>query len=371
MDPLSPEQRQALLDGPAGAPPAGQVPNLADPSNLLEAGRAIILVFWILPTIFLVVRLYTKACILRSVRISDFAMLIAWALYMGYMPTGWLMNNVSRGLDQWNLRLRDFISMLYYFHVDSIIYGICIFFIKLSILLQFLEIFSQHQRDYFFWSCHCLIWVNFLFYAISTFLEIFACHPFAKAWDVLITRGDCPVDTNLLNVIASSVNAASDLIILVLPQTRIWQLHLAVGKKIAISAVFSVGLLASASAVVRLAYAVLLFTTTNNISYFGYMAGIWTLPEIACGIIAGCLPSSAKFLQTLSQSPLVLKWGSTLQNLISSSSRQDRGSESGVCAKGGPQSAVLANEHWAEPDQYPLTSFATEPGTRRSLSSFQ
>jgi hypothetical protein len=212
---------------------------------------------------------------------------------MGYMATGWLMNNASRGLDQWNLRLRDFISMLYYFHVE-IIYGICIFFIKLSFLLQFLEIFSQHQRDYFFWSCHCLIWVKFFFYAISTFLKIFAYHPSAKAWDVLITDGTCPVNTNLLNVIASSVNAASDLTILVLPQTRIWRLHLALRKKIAISAVFSVGLLyvfqrlptrsrltngqgicvsCGKAGICGVAF-------HNNRQYllFGYMAGIWTLP---------------------------------------------------------------------------------------------
>ncbi|KAL4735696.1 hypothetical protein BDV11DRAFT_173582 [Aspergillus similis] len=93
----------------------------------------------ILPSIFLVVRLYTKYCIPRYVNISDLAMFIAWAPYVDYMSTGWLGNNVSRGLDQWDLRLRDFISMLYYFHVESIIYGICIFFIKLPILLQFLK----------------------------------------------------------------------------------------------------------------------------------------------------------------------------------------------------------------------------------------
>lgn len=86
-----------------------------------------------------------------------------------------------------------------------------------------------------------MIWINFLFYVISTFVEIFSCRPIAAAWDVLIS-GKC-MNVRLLNVIASSVNGFFDLIILVLPQTRIWQLQMALRRKLAVSTVFLFGIL--------------------------------------------------------------------------------------------------------------------------------
>ncbi|KAL4936754.1 hypothetical protein BDV06DRAFT_216421 [Aspergillus oleicola] len=368
MSALSPEQRQLLLDGPAGRPPPGQVSNLEDPPDLYIVGLWTLLVLWILCSLCFLIRLYTKVFIIRRIDISDCSMFLAWGIFMGYCATAWLFNEAAPGIDQWNMRLRNFISLLYYFHVGAIMYGIIIFFIKASILLQFLEIFP-HQGRYFFWTCHTLIWVNCLFYAISTFLEIFACRPLSKAWDVLMTDGFCPVDTELLNVIASSINALSDLVILVLPQTRIWRLNMAFRKKIAVSAVFLFGIVACTASIVRLAYAVLLLTT-HNISYFGYMAGLWTLPEIACGIIAGSLPATPKFFRGLLHTVLESKWGSSMQNLISGSLRNPR-SATGVIVEGSPALPTVAdkNQHRKALDQYPLTSFASFPGAECSVVS--
>ncbi|KAL4860851.1 hypothetical protein BDV12DRAFT_204625 [Aspergillus spectabilis] len=369
MSTLTPEQRQILLDGPAGSPPPGQVSNLEDPPTEQIVARVTILSFWILCSICLFIRLCTKIFVIRRINLSDCNMFLAWGVFMGFLTTAWVSNEVAPAADQWNMRLRDLISLLYYFHAGSIMYGIIIFFIKASILLQFLEIF-MHQGDYFRWTCHGLIWANFLFYFISTFLEIFACRPLSKAWDLLNTTGSCPVDTNLLNVTASSVNALSDLIILVLPQTRIWKLQMARRKKIAVSAVFLVGALASAASVVRLAYAVLLFTTHNNVSYFGYLAGLWTIPEIACGIIAGSLPATPKFFRSLSRAILASKWGSSLQTLILNSSQNPR-TPIGATVEGNPAAPIAGDGAQCKkaPDQYPLTSFASAPGTRHSTSS--
>lgn len=119
-------------------------------------------------------------------------------------------------------------------------YGICILFIKLSILLQLLEIFGR-GKDFFFWFCHVTIWGNLLFYLIYTFVQIFACHPLSKSWDFL-TTGSC-LNIRLLNVIAGTLNALSDVIILILPQLRIWRLQMTVRRKIAISTVFLFGVL--------------------------------------------------------------------------------------------------------------------------------
>ena len=120
-------------------------------------------------------------------------------------------------------------------------YGICIFLIKLSILLQYIQIFAPlNSRNAMFWTSQALIGTNFIFYFISTFLEIFSCTPIAKAWDPLISNGHC-INILALNVAASSINSLSDLTILVLPQVSIWKLQMALKRKIQISGIFLIG----------------------------------------------------------------------------------------------------------------------------------
>jgi hypothetical protein len=132
-----------------------------------------------------------------------------------------------------------------YGHAGSIMYGICIFFIKLSILLQYIEIFVPLKKlitNYIYWPSHIFIWLLFVFYFISTFLEIFSCRPLAKAWNPLLV-GTCPVNTLVLNVAASSINSLTDLMIFALPQVAIWRLHTSFRKKISISAMFFIAIL--------------------------------------------------------------------------------------------------------------------------------
>ena len=122
-------------------------------------------------------------------------------------------------------------------------YGVCIFFIKLSILLQYLEIFMPIKKtDIMYFGPHLLIWTNLILYLVMTILEIWICKPIAKAYDPLITDGRC-LNTYALNVATSAFNALSDFAILVLPQVVIWRLQMSAQRKTAASFIFLVGLL--------------------------------------------------------------------------------------------------------------------------------
>lgn len=135
------------------------------------------------------------------------------------------------------------LTPLQYIHVGTLMYGWSIFFIKLSILLQYVQVFVPlNSRNAIYWTSHALIWTNMVFYIISEFLEGFACKPIAKAWDPLITNGHC-INILAINVAASSINSVSDIAILVLPQVTIWRLQMALKRKIQISAIFLIGFL--------------------------------------------------------------------------------------------------------------------------------
>ncbi|KAL4965548.1 uncharacterized protein BDV14DRAFT_199950 [Aspergillus stella-maris] len=352
---LSPEQREALLDLPAGSPPPGQVSNLVDPPNLTVVGRVVLLSCFALACAFVAVRAYTKLFVMRAVRKSDYAILIAWAMFMGYFAPCWLGGEVSSGVDQWNLRLRDLRSLLWYYHVGSIVAGLIILFIKLAILLQLLEIFG-HRRDLFFWSCHVVIWSNVIYYTVNTLLDIFGCRPIAKSWDFLITTGSCVVKTDSQNLSSSVINCASDLIILILPQTKIWQLHMSRRKKIAVSTVFAFGIMACTAAVVKLAFSVLIFKSTNNVSYYAFCMALSSLAEITCGILAACLPCTPSFAKRVRASPYVSKWERSLRSLLSARRSRDDShanlaSDARIQGNGGQP--TKGNRVCA--DEYPLT----------------
>ncbi|KAL4886048.1 hypothetical protein BJY04DRAFT_213587 [Aspergillus karnatakaensis] len=362
MSTLSPEEREAFLKLPASIPPPGEVSNLVDPPNLVVAGYVVVLMALCWTCLFFAIRVYTKVFVIRSLRMSDYAMAIGWGLFMGYFAPAWLVIHVAPGIDQWNMSFGDLRSMLWYYHVGSILAGLIILFIKISILLQFLEIFSQ-SRDFFFWSCHAVIWMNIVYYTINTFLDIFGCDPINKAWDFLITEGTCVVQTDVQNLSASVINCASDLVILVLPQTKIWRLQMSRRKKLAVSMAFLVGVMACTAAIVKLAYSVLIYKTTNNASYFAFLMALSSLAEISCGIIAGCLPCTPRFVRRIAALPSVERWTTSIRSLLSASSRHGGHDSASTRHDGG----IELNDHFGHKnghakglgrgcdDLYPLT----------------
>ena len=68
---LSPEQLQILLSGPAGTPPVGVIPNFNDPANLDTYVILTISVCMTLATVAVLLRMYTKIFIIRSLANED------------------------------------------------------------------------------------------------------------------------------------------------------------------------------------------------------------------------------------------------------------------------------------------------------------
>ncbi|KAL9012830.1 MAG: hypothetical protein Q9173_002422 [Seirophora scorigena] len=222
-------------------------------------------------------------------------------------------------------------TKLQYVHVGSVMHGVCIWFIKFSILLQYLQIFVPIKKaSALYLTCHALIWTNFVFYVVSTFVEIFACSPVRKAWDPLITQGRC-INILAVNVAASALNSVSDIAILIVPQVGIWRLQMSRQKKMQISAIFLIGIFACVASIVRLGYAIKLYIH-HDITYYSWLTGLWTHPEMASGILVACLPVSLKFFQKLQQTRFFSQIGLSLQSLLGFTSNGSKRSTKGHSA---------------------------------------
>ncbi|KAL4876230.1 hypothetical protein BJY04DRAFT_223314 [Aspergillus karnatakaensis] len=349
------------LSAPAASPPPGQTSNFDSPPNLRVLGLAGYLLAFILPSVSLAMRIYTKLVIIRRFNLSDYCMCMAWALLVGCISVVWLANEISPAVDQWNLRLGDLIEVLYYNGISFILYSSCILLLKLSILLQFLEIFTV-EHDWFFWSCQALIWINGVYYTTTTFLAIFACQPVSRLWQSRAINGSCTVDTTILVVAATCVNAISDATILTLPQIHIWKMHAPLRTKLRIAAAFSLGFLATGFCFLRMVFAIHLFSHPRNMSYYGWWSGFLGVFEITLGMLAGCLPSCMKFIRTLAQRVAAWRKNRKRQDSLSPlvpDLSQEKGNR--TCPRGQLRDtdAEIGHAHAVrvERDQYPLSSF--------------
>ena len=68
---LNPEQLQKLLNGPAGTPPVGVIPDLNDPPNLDTYVILTISTCMTLATVAVLLRMYTKILITRTLAYED------------------------------------------------------------------------------------------------------------------------------------------------------------------------------------------------------------------------------------------------------------------------------------------------------------
>ena len=71
MSSPTPEQLQALLNGPALAAPPGVISNFSDPPSSYDAAVAINIVFLVLSTLTLAMRIYTKVRIIHQMALAD------------------------------------------------------------------------------------------------------------------------------------------------------------------------------------------------------------------------------------------------------------------------------------------------------------
>jgi len=293
---LTPAEIAELLSGPALSPPNGQTSNLVDPKSLgiyvIPAAAATISVTGTV----LLMRLYTRS--FGSVRWGkeDYAAILAWMLIVAECVPS-IYCSKHGGAHTWDTTLQDLFDLLYYAEIAYIIYGPTIFFIKLSILLQYLRIFvpSRASNMRLFVAIHTIIWTTLLFYTIDTFIQIFLCSPRAYFWNRFIVGGHCLNLTAALKA-TGLFNVFSDFAIFLLPMPTIWNLNLTYKKKLGLIGIFGTGLLACAFSIIRVFYTFRL-ASSNDTSYYAILLGLWGIAEVAMGYLCVCLPVIPQFFK--------------------------------------------------------------------------
>lgn len=109
----------------------------------------------------------------------------------------------------------------------------------MSLLVLLYRVFGVNKHFRWAWCVVAGIWTLYEICGIA--VCIFQCIPVHKAWDET-AKGHC-IDLVKLGIASGLINAATDVMILILPIPMVWSLHLPTNIRLAITAIFATGLL--------------------------------------------------------------------------------------------------------------------------------
>ncbi|KAH9908494.1 hypothetical protein F4778DRAFT_717402 [Xylariomycetidae sp. FL2044] len=302
---LPPAAQAAILNGPALAPPPGVLPNLTNPPNQNDIGLAVSIICLAVATTAITLAAYAKIRCMKKVELEDYLVFsgygltvgVCYCLFESLSPVGFFTH-------QWNVRVKYLAHFFYIVHAGSILYSVGIMLFKVGILLQWVRLFvPRGTKGGFYWTCHCLLWVNVLLYTTIVITILASCKPFARLWDMTIP-GKCAASREVIDVSTAVANLISDLVILVLPQRVIWKLQLKRQKKIGIAFIFLVGIFAIVSASFRVASSYR-FLRAEDKTYRVTNVALWAIAELTCAILIFCVPLIPKIFKDLKLSKRV------------------------------------------------------------------
>ncbi|MCJ1410693.1 hypothetical protein MMC19_004779 [Ptychographa xylographoides] len=236
------------------APPPGIVPDFVDPYSLQPAMIGVFAFYLAITAITTLLRMYTKLYITKTPGWGDYTACIAMLGYIVYCASVFSTFPYGAGVHQWNVPLTNLAPFARHAIVAEIVYPPVIFCAKLSVFLQFIHFFIPDHASKSFYMVWAFIVFNFLYLAVSMMVFALQCIPLAKIWDPTL-EGHC-VDASTLYITVAAIILFSDVSMLLLPLTWIWRSMMSTKKKVGVSCVFAIGIIACVTSILHLYYSV-------------------------------------------------------------------------------------------------------------------
>ncbi|KAI1361701.1 hypothetical protein F5Y08DRAFT_314086 [Xylaria arbuscula] len=278
---------------PGLEPPDGVIPDFDNPPNDNGQANAGIVICLLIVFISVSLRAYSKLFCVKQVHFEDYLALVALGPYIGFVWGVYsLMNLTGYFVHQWNVHIKVLPDALYVIYISTALFEATMGTLKTAILREWIRLFvPRGTKNRFYWACVILICLNILYYTASILASALSCSPHEKIWNKSLP-GKC-VDNKVIFVSSASINVVSDLAILILPQKIIWNLHTTKQKKIAVSSVFAIGVIACLVAAVRLGEAVV-FLLSEDVIYHISSVSLWCLAELSVAFLVFSLPAIPK-----------------------------------------------------------------------------
>lgn len=243
------------------------------------------LVFGPLAIFAVIFRCYSRYSITKKLEYDDLIIIAAALAISGLIVTD--VKNCANGFGRhlWNINPALIAELLKVFWISEFLYIIAITLIKVSILLFYLRIFPSKS----FWVIDSIVMASVIAFGFAiSLVVVFQCKPVSGAWDRLI-HSKC-VNINALAYATGSISITQDVVILILPIPQLVSLKMNIRKKLNLLFMFSLGIIACITSIVRLKY-IVAFGDSRDPTFDNAIPAIWSLVEVSIATICACLPA--------------------------------------------------------------------------------
>lgn len=271
-------------------PPPGVVSNLENPVSHGDF-RPIYLFFSIIGGLFVLMRLYTRVFISRSVGTDDYVSGLGMLFYFAFFGVSWILTRDYQMHHAWDLSITYMVPR--FFKVDLAAFllfapaNVCI---KSSIFLLYLRVFKSTR--YMKWLSWFMISFIVTFHIASVLAVAFSCNPRRKILNPLVP-GKC-INRYHLAIANAALNIFTDLMAFALPIRPVMGLNTSRRQKLQVLAVFATGLFACVVCVLRL-LAFIRTAQTADFTWNGYYSLRWTIIELNVATLCACAAAFRPF----------------------------------------------------------------------------
>ncbi|KAK7545163.1 uncharacterized protein J3D65DRAFT_611961 [Phyllosticta citribraziliensis] len=264
--------------------------------------------FTILAGLAVIARWYTRACLMRQIRLEDWIVSLSLILSIAMTAViGVEVRTAEEGPDKVN---RAFLSKMARLVLSSnILYQILINLTKSSFFIQYLRLF---QPTWVHRSCKVSLVVILGVMCWGVFGGIFLCKPVRRYWDPSVP-GTC-MDIQTYWFSTAGIGVIMDFVVWLIPMPLIKGLNLPMRQKLSVFAVFALGGFVCVVSILRLSL-VHYYAERDAMKQSGVAAIVWSTVEGNVGIICASL---------MVMKPLVAKIFPSILDTSHSSSRTMR-----------------------------------------------
>jgi hypothetical protein len=170
------------------------------------------------------------------------------------------------------------------------VWGAAMTCIKISVALSLLRIPVNRLWTVFLYSVTA---VQVAYFIGNTVFACLACQPLAGIWDFSVTDAYClgPGAALIASYVGSAVNITTDLLLSLAPMVMLWNLHRPLRERVLVCCLMGMGLLASASCIVKAVIVRDWGRTDIDTWSLAMSIATWTMVEQLLAVMAACSPS--------------------------------------------------------------------------------
>ncbi|KAL8376098.1 hypothetical protein RB595_007287 [Gaeumannomyces hyphopodioides] len=249
---------------------------------------AVAIAFFVLCWVAVLLRVYCRALVLRSLGADDFLMIVSLAVFTGYLICILLALKFGAGKHRDDVDPGDYTTALKLIYASQLLYVATVCLVKISVGFFLLRISVKTPHVV---AIRALMAVTLLYGTAYLFLLAFQCVPASTFWDEgPRAAGRCLGQGLLLGLTyaASAVNAAADWAFGVLPFFIVWSLSLPLRTRALAVGILSLAAVGSAATIVRAVYIPRLVAADDFLWSTADVA-VWSTVEPGVGIIAASI----------------------------------------------------------------------------------